>query len=209
MNQRAADYVIKDAHLLFAAPSFPVERKQSFPEIAVFGRSNVGKSTFVNSLVKQSRLARTSSTPGCTRELNFYFVRGAVEGETFQICLVDVPGFGYAKLAKTHRESLGRSIVDYVVERDQLQVVLILNDCRRDPQDDELSLRDTAANAGRHVFVCLTKCDKLSRNELVKAQEKIAAQYRLEASDVLVSGQKINMTPIWKRMLELVVDDVG
>lgn len=197
---------IKEARFLFAQSKFPITKKQGFPEIAFFGRSNVGKSSFVNALINQ-KLARSSSTPGCTKDFNFYLVRGEFEKEFFQYAFVDVPGFGYAKFSKEDRERLSSMIVNYVGSRDELGVLVLLNDCRRMPEEDEIALRDLAARTGKHILIVLTKCDKLTRNELDKAKVQVSNAYGLEKDDLILSGTKFSLNDFWSRIKALCIQE--
>lgn len=192
---------IKEAHFLFGSPTYPPQRAQNLPEIAIFGRSNVGKSTLVNSLLARKSLAKTSATPGCTKNLNFYYLRAAANKQEYNLCLVDVPGFGFAKFSKDQRERLSQTVVEYVKDAEQLSVAVILNDSRRMPEQDEIALRDLAANSGRAVVVVLTKCDKLNRNETAKAVKDISKAYGLEGADLVLSGKGIDPSLVWKRVL--------
>jgi GTP-binding protein len=137
----------------------PVSRR---PEIALAGRSNVGKSTLLNYLTGRKALARTSRTPGCTRGLIFF-------GIDDRVTLVDLPGYGYASRSKTEREAWKRLVEGYLGTRDSLAGTLILIDIRRGPQEDELTLAAfLAANSVNHAFVA-TKCDKLPRSKAASA----------------------------------------
>ncbi|MCB0310887.1 MAG: ribosome biogenesis GTP-binding protein YsxC, partial [Bdellovibrionales bacterium] len=113
-------------------------------EIAILGRSNVGKSTFLNKIAGRRKLARTSSKPGHTQELNLYKIELAVEAQKKSVYLLDLPGFGYAKLAKKQRNQIADMILDYIEHRQELRLVCLLNDCRRSPQAEELIVRDIA-----------------------------------------------------------------
>jgi len=191
---------VKDAEFLFGAPSAEDIRKQSLLEVAVAGRSNVGKSSFLNRIMGR-KVARVSSNPGCTRQLNFFSVRGALHEKPFNLALVDMPGFGYAKLAKSEREAIARMAVSYVRNREQLRALLLLNDCRRLPEEDELSLQRLCAEIGIYFFVVVTKMDALSKNERVRSLAGIAKAYHLEPQDLLFTGEGIEPEPIWERLL--------
>ena len=199
-NNPRAD--IHHAEFLFGAPSLAAIRRVSRPEIAVVGRSNVGKSTFINRLCGR-KLARVSGRPGATRELNYYSVTGVVEGSPFDIALVDMPGFGFAKLSKKEREQISQLTVSFLRERERLHSVILLTDCRRDPEEDELAVQRLCANEGRHLVVVITKIDTLGKNDQRKAIKRIAKAYHLEEGDVLVTGEKVSPTSIWQRLIAI------
>jgi len=190
---------ISEAEFLFGAPDAQRIRKQSLPEVAVAGRSNVGKSTFLNRLMGR-RAARVSGTPGCTRELNFFRVQGLLSEEPFSLALVDMPGFGYAKLSKHEREAIARMAVEYIETRRQLRVVLLLTDIRREPQDDEYAVQRLCGESERHCLIVATKVDTLKRSEQERALAAVARAYNLEPQDLLITGEGIPVAPIWERV---------
>lgn len=191
---------VQQAEFLFGAPSLSAIRKQNLPEIAVIGRSNVGKSTFINRLAGR-KLARVSGRPGSTTELNFYRIAGQLNGNSFAISLVDMPGFGFAKLSKEERQDISRLSVMFLRERKHLRAVVLLNDCRRTPQEDELAIQELCASEGLICVVVLTKFDTLRQNDKPKALRAVAEAYGLEAGDVLYAGEGISPAPIWERLI--------
>lgn len=173
--------------------------KSNLDEIAIIGRSNVGKSTFLNTLARNSKLSRVSGTPGRTQEINF-FEFAFSSGEKTKLLLADLPGYGFARFSKDKREKLSKLTVDYIHSRKQLQIVCLLNDCRREPESEEFALRDLIFNSGKTCLVVLTKCDKLGRGELEKRVKSLSAAYRLEASDFILSSNKYNPVEFWNRV---------
>jgi GTP-binding protein len=131
-------------------------------EIAIAGRSNVGKSSLLNALTGVKGLARTSKTPGRTRCLNFFTV-----GDGLALC--DLPGFGYAKMPHDEARKIASMMHDYIHGRINLAAIAILIDCRRGPQQDELDLATMAADRGIEVIPVATKVDKLRRSERAAA----------------------------------------
>lgn len=127
-------------------------------EIAIAGRSNVGKSSLLNALTGVKGLARTSKTPGRTRCLNFFTV-----GDGLALC--DLPGFGYAKMPHDEARKIAAMMHDYIHGRSNLAAIAILIDCRRGPEQDELDLAAMAAGRGIEVIPVATKIDKLRRSE--------------------------------------------
>jgi GTP-binding protein len=150
-------------------------------EIALAGRSNVGKSSLLNALAGRKNLARTSKTPGRTRCLNFF-----TAGE--RLALVDLPGHGYAKMAHSEAERIAVLMQQYLRQRRQLKALVLLVDSRRGPEKEEFTLaqllRDSPSRGGEcpHLIVVATKCDKLKRGErglAVRRIEKITAAPQL------------------------------
>ncbi|MGH7925287.1 MAG: ribosome biogenesis GTP-binding protein YihA/YsxC [Candidatus Binatus sp.] len=136
-------------------------------EVALAGRSNVGKSSLLNALAGVKGLARTSKTPGRTRCLNFF----AVNNEN-TLALCDLPGFGYAKMSHEDAAKIASMMHEYIHGRANLTAIAILVDCRRGPQDDELSLARMAAERGIEAIAVATKCDKLRRSERAAALKR-------------------------------------
>lgn len=155
--------------------------KTGYPEFAFVGRSNVGKSSMINKLLNRKALARVSSTPGKTITINFYNIDNT-------IYLVDLPGYGYAKRAKTDVESWGDMIDDYLYRRAQLRKVMLLVDSRHEPTDDDKMMLDwiRAAQPEEGVIVIATKTDKLSKRELENNLEMIYNELDLSEDDILV-----------------------
>jgi GTP-binding protein len=195
---------IKNAEFIFGAPSLSAIRRQPLPEIAIIGRSNVGKSTFINRMCKR-KIARVSGNPGSTRELNFYLVEGQrSEDETFGVTLVDMPGFGFARLSKVERDQISRLAVSYLRERQQIRAVILLNDCRRTPAEDELAVQGLCAEEGIHCLIVATKLDSEKRSQHERLLKAVAQGYNLERGDILATGEGVPTDPIWQRILTLV-----
>ena len=136
------------------------------PEIAFVGRSNVGKSSLINTLVGRKNLAKTSNTPGRTQFINFFTIN-----EKFSF--VDLPGYGFAKVAKYVKKDWGDMIEAYLRERLNLALVVFILDIRRDPSADDLSLRDWLTHYRIPYVYILTKADKLSNNQAIAQKRAI------------------------------------
>jgi GTP-binding protein len=144
---------------LLAAAARPEEfPREELPEVALLGRSNVGKSSLLNRLVNRRRLARTSAAPGKTRLLHWY----RVERTGGALCLVDLPGYGWAKVGREERRRWKRLVEAYLEGRAGLRAAVLLQDLRRDVSDDELDLLAWLAERRIPVLVALTKCDRLA-----------------------------------------------
>ncbi|MGA9753912.1 MAG: ribosome biogenesis GTP-binding protein YihA/YsxC [Desulfobaccales bacterium] len=128
------------------------------PEVAFLGRSNVGKSTLINTLLGRKKLVRTSSKPGCTRALNFFLINQ-------RWYFVDLPGFGYAAVPRDIKAAWGPLVLEYLAQRESLAAVVFLQDGRRVPASEELFLWEFLTEQGRRVIPVLTKADKLKRGE--------------------------------------------
>ncbi len=173
-------------------------------EICFVGRSNVGKSTLINRLVGRKSLANVSATPGRTKQLNVFRITFASGKHTeLELHLVDLPGFGFAKMPKTMRQALNKLTVDYLRERVPLRIVCLLNDVRRLPEADELAIRDESFEHGRRLLVIATKMDKLKRSERAGQLEKVAGAYGLEPADLLTAGEGESVDAIWERLVSL------
>ena len=149
---------VERAELLTSAADPSGFPKPGPPEIAFLGRSNVGKSSLLNKLVGRRALARTSSTPGKTRLLNWF----AIERGGRELWFVDLPGYGYAKVSKSERADWKRWIESYLDQRPTLRLAVLLQDLRRDPGEDEELLLAWLAERRVPALVALTKCDKLA-----------------------------------------------
>jgi len=142
------------------------------PEIAFSGRSNVGKSSLINRLVQRKRLARTSSTPGKTQQLNYYRVNG-------ELYLVDLPGYGYVSGGKQLRGQLGKRTETYLQNSEQLRAVVQLVDARHGPSDTDMQMIDWLRANAKSFLLVFTKADKLSRGKLNTMIQQLSDQDRL------------------------------
>jgi GTP-binding protein len=131
------------------------------PEFAFIGRSNVGKSSLINALTQQKKLAKTSVKPGKTQTINHFLINEAWY-------LVDLPGYGYASVSKSTREGFGRMIEEYVAKRENISCLFVLIDSRLEPQKIDLSFINWAGGKGVPLGIIFTKADKLNKNDLHK-----------------------------------------
>ena len=136
-------------------PSEPI------PEFALAGRSNVGKSSFINKMINRKNLARTSSKPGKTQTLNFYLINDALH-------FVDVPGYGYAKVSKSERAAWGKMIETYFTSREQLRAAILIVDLRHPPTKDDISMYEFLKHYELPCIVIATKADKIPKGKWQK-----------------------------------------
>lgn len=146
------------------------------PEIAFVGRSNVGKSSLINTLVGRKNLAKTSNTPGRTQLINFFEINKMVS-------FVDLPGYGFAKVAQSVKKDWGDMIEAYLRERTNLALVVFILDIRRDPSIDDLSLRDWLGHYRIPCVYVLTKSDKLSNNQAIAQVRRIEKSIRISSEN--------------------------
>lgn len=149
-------------------------------EIALAGRSNVGKSSFINTLLQRKNLARTSSSPGKTQTLNFY----RVDSDQADFYLVDVPGYGYAKVSKKQREEFGEMIQDYLETRAYLKGLILLIDGRHEPTADDIAMYDYAQYLNLPILLVATKMDKIKKNAFNKTEAAFRKHLNLNKDNV-------------------------
>ncbi|MGM7720943.1 ribosome biogenesis GTP-binding protein YihA/YsxC [uncultured Metabacillus sp.] len=149
------------------------------PEIALAGRSNVGKSSFINKMLARKNLARTSSKPGKTQTLNFYLINEILH-------FVDVPGYGYAKVSKKEREAWGRMIETYITTRKQLRAVVLLIDVRHPPTNDDVLMYEFLKHYEIPTMIVATKADKIPKSKWQKHVKVIKDTLNMEKSDSFV-----------------------
>lgn len=169
---RSSDYAISAVR----EDQYP---KDNLPEIALAGRSNVGKSSLINSLLNRKNLARTSSQPGKTQTLNFYIVNDA-------FYLVDVPGYGYARVSQKQRQAFGEMIQDYLETRANLKGIIILIDARREPTKDDVTMYNYAQYLNLPILVICTKADKVKKSQFNKIKSGLKNKINLNYDNVTV-----------------------
>jgi len=152
--------------------------ESSLPEVAFAGRSNVGKSSLLNTLVRRKAFARVSRTPGRTREINFFRINNG-------FVLVDLPGYGYARVSKEKKAEWRPMIESYLRRTTQLRGIVLLLDIRREPSDDDRAMLDFLAEVEVPTIVALTKMDKLSKATARQRVAEIARALALESEQVI------------------------
>src|SRR3954465_8783088 len=152
--------------------------ESSLPEVAFAGRSNVGKSSLLNTLVRRKSFARVSRTPGRTREINFFRINN-------EFVLVDLPGYGYARISKEKKAEWRPMIESYLRRTTQLRGIVLLLDIRREPSDDDRAMLDFLAETEVPTIVTLTKMDKLSKSAARERAANIARALALDSEQVI------------------------
>ena len=158
---------------------------RSIEEIAFVGRSNVGKSSFINAFLGRKNLARTSSKPGKTRTINFYNIDSKFR-------LVDLPGYGYAKVSKVEKSKWDKLINEYLHQRENLKEVFLLVDIRHDPTDLDCKMYEWIIDSGFTGFVIATKYDKISKNQLHKHINAIKKKLNIEDEGLIFAYSSEN-----------------
>lgn len=152
---------------------------ENLPEFLLVGRSNVGKSSFINTLINRKNFAHTSSKPGKTQTLNFYNVN-----EVFY--LVDVPGYGYASVDKQTQAKFGLMIEEYLMNRDALKRVFLLIDYRNKPMEDDLLMYNFLKYYHKEVTIVATKYDKVSQSKRAKIEKVLNSTFDLQDTDNII-----------------------
>ena len=180
---------------------YPEDMKSEF---LLVGRSNVGKSSFINTLLGRKNLARTSSHPGKTQTLNFYIVNG-------DFYLIDVPGYGYAETSKKRREKFGKMIEEYLETRKELKRIFMVIDFRHKPTEDDILMYNFLKYYNLPVTIVATKADKIGASKKEKCKKQITDTLDLVVGDDLVifsSVTKEGREEILKKLEDLIIDTI-
>lgn len=147
--------LVKNPKFEISAVSPKQYPKNNLPEIVLVGKSNVGKSSFINTMINRKKLARTSSEPGKTRQINFYNI-----DETFYF--VDLPGYGYSKMSKKEQEQVGKFIEEYLFNRKEISLIIFLIDIRHSPSANDRLMYNYIISSGLHFIILANKADKIA-----------------------------------------------
>ena len=173
--------------------------EETMPEVAFAGKSNVGKSSLINTMINRKALARTSQNPGKTRTINFYNVEN-------KLYFVDLPGYGYAKAPKSEIAKWGKMIEDYLIKRESLKAIIMLVDIRHEPGENDRMMYDWLKHYGHRIIVVATKSDKLNRSQIPKHKKMLSAAFGLEKEDILIpfsSEKKSGKEELWSVIEEI------
>lgn len=170
---------IQNSRFIISAVKRDQYPEDELPEIAMAGRSNVGKSSLINMLINRKGLAKTSSTPGKTQTINFYDLDGKMR-------LVDLPGYGYAKVSKDKKSGWGKIIESYLVNRPNLMEVFLLVDLRHDPSEDDRLMYEWIRTFGYKGVVIATKADKIKNSQLLIRKKALREKLGMGDDDVVI-----------------------
>ncbi|WP_102401081.1 ribosome biogenesis GTP-binding protein YihA/YsxC [Haloimpatiens massiliensis] len=189
---------IKKAEFIISAVKKDQYPKDNLPEVAFVGRSNAGKSSLINTLTNRKKLAKTSSTPGKTRLVNFFLINE-------DLYFVDLPGYGYAKVSKKEKESWVKVIETYLIDREPLGKVVLLVDCRHKPTGDDIMMYNWIRHYNYKPIVVATKADKISNNELFKNLKVIRETLGMTKEEQIIkfsSLKKVGVQELIKAIYE-------
>ncbi len=173
---------------------YPID---GLPEIAMVGRSNVGKSSTVNTLLNRRNFARVSQTPGKTRTINFYLINK-------EFFFVDLPGYGYAKISKSEKEKWGAIMERYLGEREELCAIFLLVDIRHAPSKDDVAMYDWIKHFGYDCVVIATKSDKIARGQYQKHISIIRKTLQMDKEEKVIpisSLKKTGVEDVWNEIV--------
>lgn len=178
-----------NADILLSATNKSHYPQDDIPEVALAGRSNVGKSSFINTMLNRKNLARTSGKPGKTQLLNFFNIDDKLR-------FVDVPGYGYARVSKKEREKWGKMIEEYLTTRDNLRAVVSLVDLRHEPSADDVQMYEFLKYYEIPVILVATKADKIPRGKWNKHESMIKKKLDFDKTDTFIIFSSVNKTGV-------------
>ena len=178
-----------NADILLSATNKSHYPQDDIPEVALAGRSNVGKSSFINAMLNRQNLARTSGKPGKTQLLNFFNIDDKLR-------FVDVPGYGYARVSKKEREKWGKMIEEYLTTRDNLRAVVSLVDLRHEPSADDVQMYEFLKYYEIPVILVATKADKIPRGKWNKHESMIKKKLDFDKTDTFIIFSSVNKTGV-------------
>ncbi|MBE2252755.1 MAG: YihA family ribosome biogenesis GTP-binding protein [Myxococcus sp.] len=197
---------VLDAAFVTTATKAAQWPREPVPEIAFVGRSNVGKSSMINTLAHRNKLVRVSNTPGRTRTLNFFDLTIESHGKKRVVRLCDLPGYGFAKVSKTERDQWQRMISEYLTERHTLKVVVSIIDGEIGPTSDDVTMLDFLQTTPPKILVAATKLDRIGKSHRKPRVLELAKKLELPVEAVVgfSSTERIGVVDVWNRVLATV-----
>lgn len=194
--------IIKNPKFEISAVSPKQYPNNHLPEIVLAGRSNVGKSSFINTLINRKGLARTSSTPGKTRQINFYNMDGL-------FYFVDLPGYGYSKMSKEEQIRVGNFIEKYLAIRENINLIILVLDIRHKPTEDDKMMYNYIRNTNIPFIIIANKADKIAVTKVDAAVEEMKKELNILAGTVVIpfsSERKIYSEKTWEEISKMIID---
>jgi GTP-binding protein len=191
---------VNEAQFIISAVGPGQYPNDALPEVALAGRSNVGKSSLINRLIQRKNLARTSSQPGKTQTLNYYLINA-------DLYFVDLPGYGYAKVSKTKREVWGKFIEDYLLKREEIKLLLLLVDLRHPPSKDDIGMYEWLKHVDVPICVVATKADKIPKSKWQKHLKIVRNALIFDPSDRLIifsSETGLGKDELWQVIMDAI-----
>ena len=188
--------IIKNSRFEISAVGPKQYPTNNLPEIVLAGKSNVGKSSFINTMINRKSLARTSSEPGKTRQINFYNIDS-------KFYFVDLPGYGYSKMSKAEQERVGKFIEEYLFTRNKIELIILLIDIRHKPSENDILMFNYIRSIGHKYIVLANKADKIAPTKVQSYVEDLKNSLQANENDIILpfsSEKKIYTEEIWKEI---------
>lgn len=187
--------LVKNPQFEISAVSPKQYPKNNLPEIVLVGKSNVGKSSFINTMINRKSLARTSSEPGKTRQINFYNIDNS-------FYFVDLPGYGYSKMSKVEQEKVGKFTEEYLVKRETISLIIFLIDIRHKPSENDRLMYNYVMKSNLPFIVLANKADKIAPTKVDSYVENMKKELGISFSTILPfsSERKIYIDDVWKEI---------
>ena len=192
--------IVKNPQFEISAVSPKQYPKNDLPEIVLVGKSNVGKSSFVNTMINRKKLARTSSEPGKTRQINFYNI-----DEKFYF--VDLPGYGFSKMSKAEQVKVGQFIEEYLFHRDKISLIIFLIDIRHSPTSNDRLMYDYIIRSGKPFMIIANKADKIAPTKVLDTVASLQKEINplMDATTLPFSSEKkVFCENVWKVVEEFI-----
>ncbi len=186
--------IVKNSNFEVSAVSPKQYPTNGLPEIVLVGKSNVGKSSFINTMINRKKLARTSSEPGKTRQINFYNIDNI-------FYFVDLPGYGYSKMSKKEQAQVGNFTDNYLKNRKEISLIVFLLDIRHNPTENDKLMYDYVIRSGLPFIILANKADKIAKTKVENAVQKLQSEINPMKDAICLpfsSERKVYTDDIWK-----------